>query len=134
MKMNNIKKSLVRKSKTKEKTKSKCKDETIIKVLEFLKDQKGHPIRVEKIREHFKNDFAINHYLGLLWPEKETEFIRKAYNEEYCRDYVISEQGLFKLLDYEQLKLTRRISIIAIIIAVISVVATITTSVLQILH
>ena len=114
--------------------KSKSKDETIIKVLEFLRDQKGHPIRIQKIREYFPNDLAVNHYLGLLWPEKETEFIRKAYPEdENCRDYVISEKGLFKLFDYEQLKLTRRTSKTAIVIAVVSVIASVGTSLWQIL-
>ena len=114
--------------------KPKSKGESIIQVLEFLRDQKGHPIHIEKIRKYFPNDLAINNYLGLLWPEKETNYIKKAYPEDKnCREYVISEEGLFKLFDYEQLKLTRRTSKIAIVIAVVSVIATIATSLWQIL-
>lgn len=132
--MNKTKKS-PHQLKIKKRTKLKRKDETIIRVLEFLRDQKGHPIHVEKIREHFKNDIAVNHYLRLLWPEKETDYIKKAYpNDKDCRDYVISEEGLFKLFDYEQLKLTRRTSKIAIVIAVVSVIATLATSLWQILR
>jgi len=114
--------------------KSKSKDETIIKVLEFLRDQKGNPIRIQKIHEYFPNDPAVNHYLGLFFSEKETEFIKKAYPEDKnCRDYVISEKGLFKLFDYEQLRLTRRMSKIAIVIAVVSVIASVGTSLWEIL-
>jgi len=131
--MNENNSKIKMKKKMHKRKKPKYRKEKIIQVLEFLREQRGNPISHEKIREHFKNDFAIDHYLRLLRPDKETEYIRRAFpDDENCNVYIISEKGLFKLFDYEQLKLTRRISIIAIIIAVFSVVATIAVSVFQI--
>ena len=89
---------------------TKHEDDGIIQVLKFLRDQNGSPTTINQIQKQFPGNKEVRSYLGMLRPQKETVFIKKAYAEPNHEQYLISEQGLFKIFDYEQLQLTRKIS------------------------
>lgn len=99
------------------------KENGIIKVLKYVKDKGVESASPQELKEKFKDNLDALIYL---------ENVEKLFKSKYLYlngdptnfVYFLTDEGFFKIAEYEQFIITRRISIVAVFIALVSVVAT----------